>query len=264
MAVPAGGCAGEMYAAKLTSFHIASLDNNPFTVYVVTVRKQNAQWRVFRRYKEWEDLRARLHQWCGGSPNMPGKMLFGRMRPEVIEARVLGLNHFLQQALTSPQFACPDLIDFLEREKNMPPPGLDLGIDPHEPADASTPDGTAELARQAQLKQLVDATAAAFIPVSHEPPILDASYLAERAATYEATLRPTDGPLAGAVISLEPPPATPPSSAAVEVRALGSQLPTYTLRHRACSAKPLTLSPRSMALFSGCAAAAARPSTVVS
>ena len=51
---------------------------------------------------------------------MPGKMLFGRMRPEVIEARVIGLNQFLQQVLALPQFACPDLVDFLERERNMP------------------------------------------------------------------------------------------------------------------------------------------------
>ena len=40
----------------LTSWHTASQDNNPFTVYVVTVRKDNSQWRVFRRYKEWEEL----------------------------------------------------------------------------------------------------------------------------------------------------------------------------------------------------------------
>ena len=109
-------CAGETYAAKLTSFHIASLDNNPFTVFVVTVRKANSQWKIFRRYKDWEDLRTRLHQWCGGAPQMPGKVLFGRMRPEIIEQRFNGLNQFLQQALASPQFACPDLIEFLERE----------------------------------------------------------------------------------------------------------------------------------------------------
>ena len=59
------------------------LHGSPFTVYVVTVRKGNAQWRVFRRFKEWEDLRDRLRGWCGNSPPMPGKVLFGRMRPEV-------------------------------------------------------------------------------------------------------------------------------------------------------------------------------------
>ena len=91
--------AGETYAAKLSSFHIVQLEQNPFTVYVVTVRKANSQWRIFRRYKEWEDLRVRLHQWCGSAPNMPGKMLFGRMRPEVIEQRVVGLNQFLQPLL---------------------------------------------------------------------------------------------------------------------------------------------------------------------
>ena len=56
---------------------------SPFTVYVVTVRKGNTQWRVFRRFKEWEDLRDRLRGWCGHAPPMPGKVLFGRMRPEV-------------------------------------------------------------------------------------------------------------------------------------------------------------------------------------
>ena len=56
---------------------------SPFTVYVVTVRKDNQQWRVFRRFKEWEDLRDRLRGWCGTAPPMPGKVLFGRMRPEV-------------------------------------------------------------------------------------------------------------------------------------------------------------------------------------
>ena len=47
------------------------------------MREEGGRWRIFRRYKEWEDLRMRLHQWCGGAPQMPGKVLFGRMRPEV-------------------------------------------------------------------------------------------------------------------------------------------------------------------------------------
>ena len=50
---------------------------------MVTVRKGNSQWQVFRRYKEWEELRMRLCQNFGNAPPMPGKMLFGRMRPEV-------------------------------------------------------------------------------------------------------------------------------------------------------------------------------------
>lgn len=182
------------------------------------MRKQNSQWRIFRRYKEWEDLRVRLHQWCGGSPDMPGKTLFGRMRPEVIEQRVLGLNKFLQQSLASPQFSCPDLIDFLEREKNMPPPGLDLVFETDEAnADAAGgPEGSAEHAKISQLKQLVESTSAAFIPVAHEPPAVDPSYLAERAASYAATLKPVDGPAAGSTVSLTPPAAPPPSAAAVE------------------------------------------------
>ena len=231
---------GEMYAAKLTSFHVASLDNNPFTVYVVTVRKQNAQWRVFRRYKEWEDLRMRLHQWCGTAPQMPGKVLFGRMRPEVTEQRVVGLNHFLQQALTNAQYACPDLIDFLEREKNQPPAGLDLVIDPHELPDAATPDGSAEVARQAQLKQLVDATSAAFIPVSNEPPTLDPSGLAERASMYAATLRPLEGPAAGSVLPLAPPAAPPPSALAVDavLQRLLAEPPTEPAEARSRARRP--------------------------
>ena len=38
---------------------------------------------------------------------------------QVIEARVLGLQHFLAMALASPQYMCPELVDFLEREKDM-------------------------------------------------------------------------------------------------------------------------------------------------
>ena len=41
----------------------------------------------------------------------------------MIETRVLGLNHFLQMVLSSPHYsASEDLIEFLENEKNMPPP----------------------------------------------------------------------------------------------------------------------------------------------
>ena len=196
--------AGDTYAAKLTSFHTAlPADNNPFTVYVVTVRKDNAQWRVFRRYKEWEDLRARLHQWCGNAPQMPGKMLFGRMRPEVIETRVLGLNNFLQQILAGPQYACADVVDFLERERNMPPQGLDMVLDVGDAPDAGASDGSADGTHQAQLKRLVDATSMALISVSNEVPSLDPSYLVDRASTYAATLKPTDGPPAGSIIPLQ-------------------------------------------------------------
>jgi hypothetical protein len=156
---------------------------------------------------------------------MPGKVLFGRNRPEVIEQRVLGLNQFLQQSLTSPQFACPDLVDFLEREKNMPPPGLDLALEPDDAhADtASGAEGSAEQAKMLHLKQLVESTSAAFIPVSNEPPAVDPGYLADRAATYAATLKPLEGPAAGSVISLAAPAAPPPTAAAVEA-ALGRLL----------------------------------------
>ena len=58
---------------------------------------------------------------------MPGKMLFGRMRPEVIESRVVGLDNFLQLCMVTPLYAsCPVLTDFLTRGMDAPPPGLDL------------------------------------------------------------------------------------------------------------------------------------------
>ena len=78
------------YSATLTSFHTASPDKDPYTIYVITVKRGAQQWQVFRRYREWEDLRTVLQQQTGSSPQMPGKMLFGRMRPEVIESRVVG------------------------------------------------------------------------------------------------------------------------------------------------------------------------------
>lgn len=128
----------------------------------------------------------------------------------MIEARVLGLQHFLEMTLASPQYAsCPELEDFLEREKNMPPFGLDIDLlEPHDAAGdapAASPDGSIEGARQAQLKALVDSAAQAFISVSQEPPALDPSYLTERSAAYAATLRPSEGPLAASVLSLDPP-----------------------------------------------------------
>lgn len=105
-----------LFRAQLSSFHTANPDNkwvhlpvpllahafvseffltvarldfgSPFTVYVVTVQKGAAQWHVFRRYKEWEELRAQLNQVYGTAPAMPPKQLFGRMRPEVSDVRV--------------------------------------------------------------------------------------------------------------------------------------------------------------------------------
>ena len=88
-----------MYEATLVHFHTAQTDGNSFTIYVVSVRKGAAQWQVFRRYREWEDLRMRLIHQLGSAPPMPPKQLWGRMRPEVIENRMLGLNHFLQLCL---------------------------------------------------------------------------------------------------------------------------------------------------------------------
>lgn len=205
------------FTAKLTSFHTAAQENNSFTVYVVTVRKGNAQWQVFRRYKEWEDLRARLCHLFGNAPAMPGKILFGRMRPEVIEARVLGLDQFLQMLLRSDLYATSeDVMRFLEREKNLPPLGLDLMADALEAPDAAAAEPSAEGTRQAQLKRLVEAAAQAFIPVDHDPPALERSYLAERAANYASVVRPAVGPPVGSSLSLRPPSRQQPSGPTLE------------------------------------------------
>ena len=76
---------------------------------------------------QWEDLRTALQQQTGSSPQMPGKMLFRRMRPEGIESRVVGLDNFLQLCMVTPLYAsCPVLTDFLTRGMDAPPPGLDL------------------------------------------------------------------------------------------------------------------------------------------
>ena len=158
---------------------------SPFTVYVLTVKKGPASWNVFRRYREWEDLRMRLIQQLGSAPPMPPKTLFGRMRPEVIENRVLGLNHFLQLCLGTPLYASHrSLTDFLE--KNTPPLGLDANLlDPsiHNGA-AAIPEDAGVGAHSQQLKRLVNATAMAFISVSQEAPAVDPSYLAERSRYY--------------------------------------------------------------------------------
>ena len=149
------------YSATLTSFHTASPDKDPYTIYVITVKRGAQQWQVFRRYREWEDLRTVLQQQTGSSPQMPGKMLFGRMRPEVIEVRVVGLDNFLQLCMVTPLYAsCPVLTDFLTREKDSPPEGLDL-LDMGDPKfDAQAPgeadDGSPYGLHQQQLKHLVE------------------------------------------------------------------------------------------------------------
>lgn len=141
---------------------------------------------------------------------------------QVIEARVLGLQQFLAMALASPQYMCPEFVDFLEREKNQPPVGLD--VDVLEPHDTSSTDagvgggeGSIEGVRQAQLKQIVDAAALAFISVSRdlsqEAPQLDSAYLNERSQMYANMLRPAEGPPPGSTLSLSPP-AAPDASAA--------------------------------------------------
>jgi len=127
----------------------------------------------------------RLIQQLGSAPPMPPKTLFGRMRPEVIENRVLGLNHFLQLCLGTPLYASHRaLSEFLE--KNDPPPGLDASL-----LESSTDGGAAAApedgslgAHGQQLKELVNATAQAFISVSQETQSLDLAYLLDRSRFY--------------------------------------------------------------------------------
>ena len=40
-------------------------------------------------------MRVRLHQWCGGSPQMPGKVLFAKLQPSVVAARKPALEAYL-------------------------------------------------------------------------------------------------------------------------------------------------------------------------
>jgi len=178
-----------MVSATLSGFHTASPDNNPFTIYVVTVKKDGAQWQVFRRYREWEDLRTRLIQQLGSAPPMPPKQLFGRMRPEVIENRILGLSHFLQLCVSTPMYASHRALDdFLCRQKNTPPEGLDPSL--IEPPLYSANDGGGQTGgggtgvQRQQLQELVLAASQAFIPVSQEAPPLDPVYLAERSRMF--------------------------------------------------------------------------------
>lgn len=198
------------YSATLTSFHTASPDKDPYTIYVITVKRGAQQWQVFRRYREWEDLRTALQQQTGSSPQMPGKMLFGRMRPEVIESRVVGLDNFLQLCMVTPLYAsCPVLTDFLTREMDSPPEGLDLvdlvdtKFDAQAPGEAE--DGSPYGQHQQQLKQLVEAASQAFIAVSTEAPQLDQNYIHERVRAYAAGMQASTGTAVGSTVPLRPP-----------------------------------------------------------
>ena len=47
-----GSAMSAQYSATLTSFHTASPDKDPYTIYVITVKRGAQQWQVFRRYRE--------------------------------------------------------------------------------------------------------------------------------------------------------------------------------------------------------------------
>ena len=127
------------YSATLTSSRTVNGSFDPFTVYVVNVRKAEAEWHVFRRYSQWDQLRAALQSAVRSAPELPRKEFFGRMRPEVIEERVLGLGQFLQSALSLDCYASsPALAEFLERDKDQPPSGIEGWTDPI-PPDSSPP-----------------------------------------------------------------------------------------------------------------------------
>lgn len=213
------------FSATLTSFHTASPDKDPYTIYVITVKKGAQQWQVFRRYREWEDLRAQLQQQTGQAPQMPRKMLFGRMRPEVIESRVVGLDNFLQLCMVTPLYAsCPMLTDFLTREKDTPPEGLDLvdlgdpKFDAQQPGDAD--DGSPYGQHQMQLKQLVESASQAFIAVATEPPQLDQTYVHERTRAYASGMQASTGLAVGSTVPLKPPASTARDDGASAVLAI--------------------------------------------
>ena len=196
------------FSATLTSFHTASPEKDPYTIYVITVKKGASQWQVFRRYREWEDLRAELQQQTGSAPQMPRKMLFGRMRPEVIESRVVGLDNFLQLCMVTPLYAsCPDLADFLTRGKNQPPEGLDLtdlGDSKFDSQATGEADGSPYGQHQAQLKQLVESASQVPPP---PPPLLPRPACAPRT-------RPLRSSWARLQARVPPPLAPPPLTAA--------------------------------------------------
>ena len=56
---PLVGAMSAQYSATLTSFHTASPDKDPYTIYVITVKRGAQQWQVFRRYREVLCRRAR-------------------------------------------------------------------------------------------------------------------------------------------------------------------------------------------------------------
>uniref|UniRef100_A0A7S0NX90 PX domain-containing protein n=1 Tax=Calcidiscus leptoporus TaxID=127549 RepID=A0A7S0NX90_9EUKA len=210
-------------SAALTAFHTAAAEHNPFTVYVLTVKKGSTGWQVFRRYREWEDLRMKFIQQLGSSPPMPPKQLFGRMRPEVIENRVLGLNHFLQLCLTTPMYAAhPALDDFLNANKNTPPEGIDpYLLEAPLKGDVGSVGLQASAMDQQQLKDIVLAASQAFISVSQVVPTLDNAYLLERARMYASAMTTPPARLPanfkpGDRLDLSAPPAAPPSTAAVQ------------------------------------------------
>mmetsp|Transcript_11338 Transcript_11338/g.24495 ORF Transcript_11338/g.24495 Transcript_11338/m.24495 type:complete len:267 (+) Transcript_11338:108-908(+) len=217
-------------SAQLTAFHTASAEHNPFTVYVVTVKKGGQQWSVYRRYREWEELRIKLIQQLGSAPPMPPKQLFGRMRPEVIENRVLGLNHFLQLCLSTPIYASHRALeDFLTRQKNTPPEGLDPSLleAPLDGAGTAAGNGSAGLQQQ-QLNDIVNAASQALISVSQEPPALDAAYLHERSRMYASAIAANPSMLPpGVKVDRRIPLAAPPAStdvSAAQVAAVASSV----------------------------------------
>ena len=216
------------YSARLSSFHTVSPEFNPFTVYVITVRKSGQpQWQVFRRYREWEDLRARIERVVGTAPPMPKKNIFGRMRPEVIERRVQGLNEFLQLCITNPSYAgLRDLADFLEREKNVAPEGLDMSTDSElrESEVGGAADASPVGERQQMLHQLIQSAQSNFIKLSHEPALLDDVYAQERARAYAVQAKALSGVNIGGRLALGAPAAAPAGGDAAAAAAAALQV----------------------------------------
>ena len=88
-------CPSANFMSPLTPCGCLTMCRSPFTVYVVTVLKEGHQWQVFRRFKEWEQLRESLQRTCGNAPTLPGK---GGALPHVGTAPREPAAHMLQCA----------------------------------------------------------------------------------------------------------------------------------------------------------------------
>lgn len=95
------------------------------TTYGIKVKLREGQtFRVYRRYRDFEALHGRVREsfrltapaLVADLPPMPGKSLFGRMKPEVVEARRARFAALIQ-FLKEREALAPFLCDFLRRDR---------------------------------------------------------------------------------------------------------------------------------------------------